>query len=41
VIDSSAGWPNNCIDWERAARELSVDYTTVKFDGDSYYLRAW
>lgn len=26
VIDDLA-WPNYCIDWERAARELMMDYT--------------
>lgn len=27
AIDEAARWPHNCIDWERAARELSYDYT--------------
>lgn len=26
AIDEDAAWPNNCIDWERAARELEGDY---------------
>ena len=26
LIDHEAGWPNNCIDWERAARDLMYDY---------------
>lgn len=39
AIDSSATWPNNCIDWERAARELQMDYTSVDFDGVTYWVR--
>jgi len=26
AINESASWPNNCIDWERAARDLMFDY---------------
>lgn len=26
LIDKDAKWPNNCIDWEFAARELMYDY---------------
>ena len=33
-------WPLNCIDWERAARELQMDYTSVEHDGTTYYYRA-
>jgi len=29
-----------CIDWERAAKELRYDYTTVNFDGEDYLIRA-
>ena len=32
-------WPHNCIDWEKAARELRVDYTSVDFDGETYLVR--
>ena len=39
AINSDATWPNNCIDWERAARELQVDYTTVEFEGATYWYR--
>ena len=34
-IDQSAGWPHNCIDWERAARDLMYDYYEV----DGCYFR--
>ncbi len=40
AINSDAGWPNNCIDWERAARELQQGYTSVEFDGATYWFRA-
>jgi len=36
LIDESAAWPNNCIDWERAARELMYDY----FEQDGHYFRS-
>lgn len=39
AIDPDAGWPNGYIDWERAARELQMDYTSVEFDGETYWIR--
>jgi hypothetical protein len=39
AIDPKATWPNNCIDWDRAVRELQMDYTAVDFDGVTYWLR--
>jgi len=39
AIDSKAGWPNTCIDWEQAARELQMDYTTAELDGITYWYR--
>jgi hypothetical protein len=39
AINSDASWPNDCIDWERAARELQMDYTAVDFDGVTYWIR--
>ena len=32
-------WPYTCIDWERAARDLQMDYTSVEFDGVTYWTR--
>lgn len=32
-------WPFTCIDWDRAARELQMDYTEVEFDGVAYFIR--
>lgn len=39
AIDRKASWPNNCIDWERATRELQMDYSAVDFDGETYWIR--
>ena len=32
-------WPHRCIDWEKAARELSQDYSLISFRGSDYYWR--
>lgn len=40
AIKSDAAWPNNCIDWEQAARELQMDYSSVEYDGVIYWYRA-
>jgi hypothetical protein len=34
-----AEWPFSCIDWDRAVRELQMDYTSVDFDGVTYWVR--
>lgn len=34
-IDKDAHWPNNCIDWKKAARELMYDY----FESNGFYFR--
>jgi len=39
AIDPQAGWPHSCIDWERAADELRMDYTAVEILGVRYWLR--
>ena len=39
AINAQATWPNNCIDWDQAARELRMDYTSVDFDGVTYWVR--
>lgn len=33
-------WPFTCIDWEKAADELKQDYTSVEFDGVTYWVRS-
>lgn len=35
----STSWPHNCIDWEKAARELQVDYSSIEFDGHDFWYR--
>lgn len=40
LIPSNASWPSNCIDWEKAARELRYDYFHVDFGGVTYLIRA-
>ena len=39
AIKDGASWPYTCIDWEQAARELQMDYTSVEFDGVTYWIR--
>lgn len=39
AINGSGGWPLSCIDWTRAARELSCNYSLVVFLGYDYYVR--
>ena len=39
MVNADAKWPNNCIDWEKAARELQWDYSTVDYDGVTYWYR--
>lgn len=40
AIEKNAGWPLNHIDWEAAAEALKVDYTSVDFDGVTYWVRS-
>lgn len=39
AIPDDASWPCTCIDWEKAARELQVDYSSVTYDGTEYLYR--
>lgn len=39
LIDHTAGWPMNCIDWDKAARELQYDYTSTEIAGVTYWYR--
>lgn len=32
-------WPYTCIDWAQAARELQADYSTVEYDGSTFWYR--
>jgi antirestriction protein len=41
AIDSDAGWPNSCIDWERATRELFMgDYWSERSEAGVYIFRS-
>lgn len=33
-------WPCTCINWTQAAEELAMDYTTVSYQDEDYYVRA-
>ncbi len=37
--DRNVSWPYTCIDWAQAAEELKQDYTSVDFDGETYWVR--
>ncbi len=39
AIKKDFEWPYTCIDWDKAADELQVDYTSVEFDGVTYWVR--
>lgn len=39
AINDDAQWPATCIDWEKAASELQMDYSTVDYDGVEYWYR--
>jgi antirestriction protein len=39
AVNRDATWPNNCIDWEQAARELRMDYSPITIDGVTYFYR--
>jgi len=33
-------WPFNCIDWEQAANELRMDYSSCEYQGNTYLFRS-
>ena len=39
MVDTSARWPMNCIDWEQAARELQMDYSNILIHDSTYWYR--
>lgn len=39
MIGKNDKWPYTCIDWYAAAEELKQDYSTVEFEGHTYYYR--
>jgi len=40
MLDRELTWPYTCIDWDRAASDLKMDYHCVDFDGIDYWIRA-
>lgn len=34
-----ASWPFDCIDWAQAAEDLQQDFSTVEYQGDTYFFR--
>ena len=40
AINSDSNWPNNCIDWDQAARDLQMDYSIIDYDGVDYWIRS-
>lgn len=39
AVQKDAAWPNSFIDWKAAAEALQQDYTSIDFDGTTYYGR--
>ena len=39
ALPKDAGWPTYCIDWDAAARDLRMDYTSCEIDGNTYWYR--
>ncbi len=40
AMKDSDSWPYTCIDWEKAADELRVDYSEIEIDGYTYLYRS-
>lgn len=39
AVNKNQGWPNYCIDWEYAAKELQYDYSSTDIYGATYWFR--
>lgn len=39
IDPSAASWPLMHIDWAAAADDLQQDYTSIEFDGETYWVR--
>lgn len=39
ALPKEYSWPSSCIDWDQAARELRMDYTSTEIDGVTYWYR--
>ncbi len=40
AISRNPTWPNTCIDWEQAARELQYDYSSVELEDETFWYRS-
>ena len=40
AIDANANWPVCHIDWEAAADSLKMDYSSLEFEGVTYWVRS-
>ena len=38
-ISQDANWPANCIDWEKAADELKIDYKSIEIGCEMFWVR--
>lgn len=41
IYDMPEHWPFTCINWEQAAHELQMDYTSFEFEGTNYLVRSY
>lgn len=39
LVRDEADWPYSCIDWEEAAADLQMDYTSIEYHGQTYWYR--
>lgn len=40
AIKDDSQWPNSYIDWKAAAEALQMDYTSVEWGGQTYWIRS-
>ena len=40
LTDKQTSWPYTCIVWELAARDLQMDYSSVDYNGVTYWIRS-
>lgn len=40
AVDYNAGWPAAYIDWDRAASDLKMDYSSIDLDGIEFWVRS-
>lgn len=40
LVKDDAQWPMMHIDWEAAAEALKIDYTSIDYDGEEYWVRS-